>query len=566
MIELRIPSDVSDRDIGCGDTYPAGVEDIVIPSFTSRLIQQRNIISFYILSSSCFQKMSHSPDEMLPPKEPLQRLPQQPLISPTGARLVLCNNDTGYPGHTDPGRGRWVDNIESEDTKTFLRLGNVPIPYDFRKWEWTWPAVVLTPEEYKLRVGGMPVTELRRQLEKYWGRGGIPGAAIADDDYQDMWVPAWAPETTDDPYVLSWDSLFKFKMEEIHRLDPTKFHRLDCTIFSRWVNRECAQWLSYFIEKNHTLGIVHAWFAAFLGVTRESLDSMVQLSWDDPATVHWKFRMSFDQCIKDYDEVVDAIPSLPFNTKITTNQHGLQIISNKIDGMVPRRVWDICANTIIPATWFFGPPCGFSNIYIGVKPISHAWVADGDLTYIITEANQGMWPIPLPRGVQLEDIRGEMIRLGVRYAWLDVLCLRQQFRPALAKDLATTVPVNMEIVERHNECREKEWKVDVPTIGAIYSELREFGIYRGGPIVIFMSGLGRPFRDEGWASERHWLRRAWTIQETPDLSKCLIAGLPGGVDYEWQGTNSGSRWPWNCKVCNVLSKFTIIYPCLSLLS
>ena len=239
--------------------------------------------------------MSHSPDEMLPPKEPLQRLPQQPLISPTGARLVLCNNDTGYPGHTDPGRGRWVDNIESEDTKTFLRLGNVPIPYDFRKWEWTWPAVVLTPEEYKLRVGGMQVTELRRQLEKYWGRGGIPGAAIADDDYQDMWVPAWAPETTDDPYVLSWDSLFKFKMEEIHRLDPTKFHRLDCTIFSRWVNRECAQWLSYFIEKNHTLGIVHAWFAAFLGVTRESLDSMVQLSWDDPATVHWKFRMSFDQ-------------------------------------------------------------------------------------------------------------------------------------------------------------------------------------------------------------------------------------------------------------------------------
>ena len=176
---------------------------------------------YILLLSSCSQKMSHSPDEMLPPKE-LQRLPQEPLISPTGARLVLDNNNAGYPDHTDPscaGRGRWVDNIASTDTKTFLRAGNcedVWLP-------WVWPAVVLTPEEYKLRVGGMSVTELRRQLEKYWGRGGIPGAA-ADDDYQDMWVPAWAPENTDDPYHLSWDP-----MEEPTRLDPT--------IFSHWVNR-----------------------------------------------------------------------------------------------------------------------------------------------------------------------------------------------------------------------------------------------------------------------------------------------------------------------------------------
>ena len=115
----------------------------------------------------------------------------------------------------------------------------------------------------------------------------------------------------------------------------------------------------------------------------------------------------------------------------------------------------------------------------------------------MTEGNQWMWPITLPRGVQLEDIRGEMIRLGVRYAWLDVLCLRQRFRPALAKDLATPVPVTKEIVEKHDECRLNEWKVDVPTIGAIYSDLGQYSIYSQGPIVIFMSGLGRPFRDEG---------------------------------------------------------------------
>ena len=99
--------------------------------------------------------MSHSPAEMHSPKEPLQRLPQQPLISSTGARLVLRNDNAGYPDHTDPGspgRGRWFNNIANTDTKTFLQAGN---SFDDPYLEWAWPAVVLTPEEYKLRVGGM---------------------------------------------------------------------------------------------------------------------------------------------------------------------------------------------------------------------------------------------------------------------------------------------------------------------------------------------------------------------------------------------------------------------------
>ena len=490
--------------------------------------------------------MSHSPDEMHPPKEPLQHLPQQPLIGPKGARLVLDNNKAGYPDHTDPsspGRGRWFDNIASTDTKTFLRAGNFDDPW----LPWVWPAVVLTPEEYKLRVGGMSATELRSQLEKYWGRGGIPGAA-ADGDYQDMWVPAWAPENTDDPYELSWDPLDRIGEEQ--KITTT---RLDPTIFSHWVNRECSQWLRYFIAKNHTVGAVHAWFSAFLGVTRECLGGIVRLPTGNSGILHMKSRMSFDLCIKDYDEAVDGLPSLPFNIEVTT-EFGMQVIFEKITRMYPRRVWDICANTIIPAAWFCGPPCPLTKlcmIPLGVKPISHAWVAYGDLTYIMTEANQCMWPIPLPRGVELEDIRGEMIRLGVRYAWLDVLCLRQEFRPALAEDLA--ILVSREVMKCREDRRLMEWKVDVPTIGAIYSNLKKHSIYSGGPIVIFMSGLGSPFRDEGWASERHWLRRTWTIQETPVLSQCLIAGLPGGVDYGWKD-GSESLWPWNCKVCNILSQ------------
>ena len=165
-----------------------------------------------------------------------------------------------------------------------------------------------------------------------------------------------------------------------------------------------------------------------------------------------------------------------------------------------------------------------------------------------------------------------MIRLGVRYAWLDVLCLRQLAQPNLATDLAIpvstevadsyatrlvdripvstkameSIPLSTEVVERREQRRLEEWKVDVPIIGAIYSNLDGDGLYGGGPIVIFMSGLGRPFRDEVWDSKRHWLRRAWTLQESPVLNKCLIAGLPGGRDYgNWDGELC---WPWTCKV------------------
>ena len=248
----------------------------------------------------------------------------------------------------------------------------------------------------------------------------------------------------------------------------------------------------------------------------------------------------------------------------------MQVIHDSINNMFPRRIWDICANTVIPAAWFCGPPCPLTGRKevgsLGVKPVSHAWVSNDDKSVIFTEANQQMWPIPIPKGVLIEDIRGEMIRLGVRYAWLDVLCLRQRRRdqPTPATDLAIqmSIPPSTETLERREKHRLEEWKVDVPTIGAIYSNLDENGLYGDGPIIIFMSGLGRPFRDEGWDSQRHWLRRAWTIQESPTVEKCLIAGLPEGRG-NWgarhtesmlmamgQGTEDmwSNKWPWTCKV------------------
>ena len=533
------------------------------------------------------------------PHCPLQCLPQPPLNSPCGERLVLDSNTTVGEYWGD----RSFNNIA---INKFLQVINGGQDFLDFGGTWQWAAVVLMPEEYKLRVGGMSVTKLRQQLENYWGQGGILGAGV-EEGYEDIWV-----------HIL---------------YQPSRLVRLERAVFSHWVNRECTQWLSYFIAKNHTLGAVHAWFTAFLGVTRESLPNLAESltniarsqgpgSEAFMESIHRiKFRMSFDVCIEGHDEVVDGMPSLPSNTVITTNEKGMQVIHDSISNMFPRRIWDICANTVIPATWVCGPPCPLTGLQevdnLGVKPISHAWVAVEDRGFILTEANQHMWPVPLLKGVLLEDVRGEMIRLGVRYAWLDVLCLRQRGQPTLATDLAipvsmevmksipvstegvidstpvntklvedipvgrevmegvplrtevvesTTlsvevmegitpiaeavegVPLNMEeVVERREQRRLEEWKVDVPTIGAIYSNLDKDGLYGEGPIVIFMSGLGRPFLDKGWDSERHWLRRAWTLQESPVLSKCLIAGLPykcyhSGPEQDW------SSWPWSCKV------------------
>ena len=464
----------------------------------------------------------------------------------------------------NPEKHSWFNNIASQDAMGFLRdtITGVDFFDSDRRTQWKCPAVVLMPEEYKLRVGGMSVTELRQQLGNYWGQGGILGDAI-EKGYSgmEMICGSWFTTRRRVGFVRNrWD---------LNRVE-----------FSHWVNKECTQWLSYFIAKNHTLGAVHAWFAAFLGVTRESLPNLAEsftkiTQSQDPESVAFmqsihrvKTRMSFDVCIEGHDEVVDGLPSLPSNTRIMTNEKGMQVIHNSINNMFPRRIWDICANTVIPATWFCGPPCPLTGCQevgaLGVKPVSHAWVAYNDQSLILTEANQQMWPIPLPKGVLLEDVRREMIRLGVRYAWLDVLCLRQRGQPTLGTELAIPVsrkvmedvPIRMElmegvlhnteeeVIERREQIRLEEWKVDVPTIGAVYSNL-DGGLYGGGPIVVFMSGLGRPFRDEGWDSKRHWLRRAWTLQESPVLRKFLLAGLPREC---YDGNNEPDSWPWNCKV------------------
>ena len=112
--------------------------------------------------------------------------------------------------------------------------------------------------------------------------------------------------------------------------------------------------------------------------------------------------------------------------------------------------------------------------------------------------------VPLPHGLDLErDVRQELLDYGIEYVWLDVLCLRQY---------AVSAPFS--------ETKNEEWKLDVPTIGNIYR------VAQG--IVRYFNGLGRPFSAKGWDDERHWLQRAWTLQEIKTENSTINGGIHRG--------------------------------------
>ncbi|KAK0498911.1 hypothetical protein EDD18DRAFT_1376254, partial [Armillaria luteobubalina] len=129
-------------------------------------------------------------------------------------------------------------------------------------------------------------------------------------------------------------------------------------------------------------------------------------------------------------------------------------------------------------------------------PISHAWVDEKDRTTVWTPINGYEWPVPIPKDADLNLIRIELLNLGVEYAWLDVLCLRQ-------------------VGGWREDLRIEEWKLDVPTIGNVYHEME---------VVIYLTGLGRPLTlNKGdLESDRSWFRRAWTLQEVGEWR--VIAG------------------------------------------
>ncbi|KAF9016027.1 hypothetical protein BDZ89DRAFT_1118306 [Hymenopellis radicata] len=194
-------------------------------------------------------------------------------------------------------------------------------------------------------------------------------------------------------------------------------------------------------------------------------------------------------------------------------------------GISPRRVWDLWSNRVVP-TWMV---CTELEEYdCTVKQlnkqrrffaVSHSWVDREELQFVDTPINGYEWPVPIPYATNLECIRTELLhhtsisdsykgRYGnislaedrnlahlstergaqhIQYAWLDVLCLRQEGE------------------DEDEQLRAEEWKLDVPTIGTVY--------VGANSVVYYFSGLGLPFRIGDLEHHRHWLKRAWTLQE-----------------------------------------------------
>ncbi len=167
----------------------------------------------------------------------------------------------------------------------------------------------------------------------------------------------------------------------------------------------------------------------------------------------------------------------------------------------PRRVWDLYANRVVPYWVANKLP----------KGISHAWVDEKDRVNAMTPINGYEWPVPMPKDANLDLIRIEMLNLGAKYAWLDVLCLRQEGG-------------------KNEHLRLEEWKLDVPTIGSVYET--------AGRVVCYFNGLGRPLKltPDYFDSDRCWFRRAWTLQEiTEDL---IIGGETSGGDVMEQAVRT----------------------------
>ncbi|KAK0458772.1 uncharacterized protein EV420DRAFT_1308276 [Desarmillaria tabescens] len=177
------------------------------------------------------------------------------------------------------------------------------------------------------------------------------------------------------------------------------------------------------------------------------------------------------------------------------------LVGNRIvkPDLPPRRVWDLCSNRVVPY-WCMGIPT--REMVWRLRPISHAWMDETHRVNMSTPINGCEWPVPMPKDASLNLVRIEMLNLRAEYVWLDVLCLRQVGR-------------------QQEDMRVEEWKLDVPTIGAVYDASWD--------VVIYLSGLGRPLtlKEGDLDSDRCWFRRAWTLQEV-GIRRVIAGDTPDG--------------------------------------
>ncbi|KZV63824.1 hypothetical protein PENSPDRAFT_589321, partial [Peniophora sp. CONT] len=209
-------------------------------------------------------------------------------------------------------------------------------------------------------------------------------------------------------------------------------------------------------------------------------------------------------------------PDLLSRLKLLENEDRERREAAVVDGLItdvrmpPRRVWDLYSNRVLPF-WAVNKSWERFEVFGEyIMAVSHAWMSPGQRVYKDTPINGHQWPVPIPRDIDLDDLRIELLNLlsagWHEYIWLDVLCLRQKGGPLEEQLLA------------------KEWKIDVPTIGSIYVKCR-YTVY-------YLNGLGRPFEENDLEDARHWCNRAWTVQEWccgekswPNTWKPVLGGI-----------------------------------------
>ena len=168
--------------------------------------------------------------------------------------------------------------------------------------------------------------------------------------------------------------------------------------------------------------------------------------------------------------------------------------------IMPRRLWDLKSNRLIDFTMLHAAQVTTETIPT-FWAVSHSWTSD--MSPVWSAINQHQWPIPLPKNISLDYLRSELFNIGAEYVWIDVVCLRQKSganHPGL------------------EQLKREEWKLDVPTIGNIYRAAKK--------IVRYFNGLGVGFRNDGWDDPRHWLQRAWTVQEIASENNTINGGTP----------------------------------------
>ena len=200
--------------------------------------------------------------------------------------------------------------------------------------------------------------------------------------------------------------------------------------------------------------------------------------------------------------------------------------------MMPRRIWDLWSNRVVPIWMVFTDPA--SALFEGPSyddlvdltsveqlsffAVSHPWV-DADKRQVVeTPINSYEWPVPLPAKTTLERIRTELLHLTseekTKLVWLDVLCLRQKD----TREKERPLKEESQAEDEKERLRVEEWRTDIPTIGAIYAMAYS--------IIYYYSGLGLPFEIGNLDYKRHWLNRAWTLQEMKANCFGYIAGIP----------------------------------------